>query len=406
MQDHYSVLGVSATATDAEIRKAYHKLALTYHPDKNPDADPSKFNAVSEAYSVLSDKTKRATYDAERSQAAEGPRVRTSMRDMFSDPFHDFGFPSFGGPGDPFEEIFGRAGAGGPGAPFGSFLFERFGSARGNGGFGSSFSSSFHGPSFTDGHYSGSRSRGGGFDDDIHDSGRYDGRGNYSRTSFKSYGKPPSNGHYSHRGTSGHYGDSGFGSARSSRSARANETLRRHQEMVNEHLAHMSGGNASAQGHYSQAYTQPQYAMGATPQFPAQPTPPPQPEQLHPGQPPQAQSRPGSSQPEQFQQGQFQQGQFQQGPPPKTRVPPSVNTPVEEERLDRTKSEVIQRLIDVDRMSSESYQSLSRIEALNQQIKPQLDPQTKAALVEQMCETQSRLKSLAEMLESQVANLL
>lgn len=186
--------------------------------------------------------------------------------------------------------------------------------------------------------------------------------------------------------------------------------------MVNEHLAHMNGGNASSQGHYSQAYTQPQYAMGATPQFPAQPTPPPQPEQFQPGQPPQARSRPGSSHPEQpqqgqfqqgqFQQGQFQQGQFQQGPPPKTRVPPSVNTPLEEERLDRTKSEVIQRLIDVDRMSSESYQSLSRIEALNQQIKPQLDPQTKAALVEQMCETQSRLKSLAEMLESQVANLL
>ena len=64
-RDYYDVLGVSKTATADEIKKAYRKLARQYHPDvnkDNPDA-AEKFKECSEAYSVLSDETKRAQYD-------------------------------------------------------------------------------------------------------------------------------------------------------------------------------------------------------------------------------------------------------------------------------------------------------------------------------------------------------
>jgi molecular chaperone DnaJ len=64
-EDLYKIMGVSKDASDAEIRKAFRKLALKYHPDKNPD-DPKaseKFKRVSEAYEVLSDPEKRQAYD-------------------------------------------------------------------------------------------------------------------------------------------------------------------------------------------------------------------------------------------------------------------------------------------------------------------------------------------------------
>lgn len=63
--DYYEVLSVSRDASDQELKTAYRKLAMQYHPDRNPD-DPSaeeKFKECSEAYQVLSDADKRAAYD-------------------------------------------------------------------------------------------------------------------------------------------------------------------------------------------------------------------------------------------------------------------------------------------------------------------------------------------------------
>src|SRR5690606_37313752 len=64
-RDYYEVLGVSRTATEVEIKKAYRQMAVQYHPDKNPgDAvAEEKFKECAEAYAVLSDAQKRAQYD-------------------------------------------------------------------------------------------------------------------------------------------------------------------------------------------------------------------------------------------------------------------------------------------------------------------------------------------------------
>ena len=65
--DLYAALGLDRRATEAEIKKAYRTLAMTCHPDTNPD-DPSakeRFHAISDAYSTLSDPEKRACYDGE-----------------------------------------------------------------------------------------------------------------------------------------------------------------------------------------------------------------------------------------------------------------------------------------------------------------------------------------------------
>ena len=64
-RDYYEILGVKKTASDDEIKKAYRKLAVKYHPDKNPGdkAAEEKFKEINEAHDVLSDKQKRARYD-------------------------------------------------------------------------------------------------------------------------------------------------------------------------------------------------------------------------------------------------------------------------------------------------------------------------------------------------------
>lgn len=63
-KDYYKVLGVTKKATDEEIKKAYRKMALRYHPDKNKTIGAEeKFKEVAEAYEVLSDKKKRDVYD-------------------------------------------------------------------------------------------------------------------------------------------------------------------------------------------------------------------------------------------------------------------------------------------------------------------------------------------------------
>lgn len=105
-RDYYEVLGVSRTATDAEIKRAYRALAVQYHPDKNPD-DPQaedKFKEAAEAYSVLSDAQKRASYDRFGHQAGAagfgGSGFEGAGFSNIDDIFDMFGFGDmFGGGG-------------------------------------------------------------------------------------------------------------------------------------------------------------------------------------------------------------------------------------------------------------------------------------------------------------------
>jgi DnaJ-class molecular chaperone len=67
MKDHYTALGLSSSATLADIKKAFRQKASQYHPDRNTDADaPARFRAVQEAYEMLSDDAQRLAYDDNR----------------------------------------------------------------------------------------------------------------------------------------------------------------------------------------------------------------------------------------------------------------------------------------------------------------------------------------------------
>ena len=73
-EDFYNILAVSKNASDSEIKRAYRKLAIKYHPDKNPDDTKAeeKFKQAAEAYEVLGNKEKRAKYDQFGHSAFQG----------------------------------------------------------------------------------------------------------------------------------------------------------------------------------------------------------------------------------------------------------------------------------------------------------------------------------------------
>ena len=115
--DYYKILGVSKNASASEIKKAYRKLALKYHPDqtKGDKQSEARFKEISEAYAVLSDKEKRQQYDT---FGSAGFQQRYSQEDIFKgfdfgDIFKEFGFGGKGGRGG-FTFNFG-----GGGSPFG-----------------------------------------------------------------------------------------------------------------------------------------------------------------------------------------------------------------------------------------------------------------------------------------------
>lgn len=123
-KDFYKVLGVSKDADDAAIKKAYRRLARTWHPDKNPGDEKAetRFKEIGEAYSVLSNKEQRRKYDAIRSMASGGARFSAGgaggpdLSDLFGGAFTGGGTRvNFGGGAD-FGDIFG--GLFGAGQPF------------------------------------------------------------------------------------------------------------------------------------------------------------------------------------------------------------------------------------------------------------------------------------------------
>jgi len=176
--DYYEVLGVPRDADDARIKKAYKKLAVKHHPDKNPqdrEGAEVKFKKIAEAYSVLTDKEKRKVYDQFGKAGLEGgmpggggfqPGAGGGAFHMHVNP-DDIFREVFGG-ADPFEAFFGGGGGfGGMGGGLGGGPGIRFQTSGMPGGMGGSFGGSpfmmGSGSGMPGGFGPGMMGRGGGF---------------------------------------------------------------------------------------------------------------------------------------------------------------------------------------------------------------------------------------------------
>lgn len=122
-KDYYKTLGITKGASEDEIKKAYRKMALKYHPDKNKSAGAEeKFKAIAEAYEVLSDPKKREVYDKYGEEGLKGgggmPGAQEGGGGNFTYTFHGDPhqtFKMFFGDQDPFASFFSFGGDGGPG---------------------------------------------------------------------------------------------------------------------------------------------------------------------------------------------------------------------------------------------------------------------------------------------------
>jgi DnaJ family protein B protein 4 len=139
-KDYYQILGVQRGATEEEIKKAYKKLALKWHPDRNRENTneaEAKFKEIAEAYEVLVDKQKREIYDQ---YGEEGLKAGFGAGGPGGGPGGGVRFGGFSDPFKIFQEMFGRGGMGGMGGMGGSlFLFhgdDDFDDGFGGGGFG------------------------------------------------------------------------------------------------------------------------------------------------------------------------------------------------------------------------------------------------------------------------------